>query len=70
MTKVEREQIGKNPEMICENPNCNNKTNSTHTRYCKKCSLRKTARDNRYKLDEENEIKIEDGQVGYILKLK
>ncbi len=62
-------QENKNPDKACENPNCDNKTNSEHTRYCKKCSIRRTARNNGYTLDEDTEIDMEDGQVGYILKL-
>ena len=61
------QQQTKNKEMTCQNPICNNKTNSNHTKYCKKCSIRRAAKNNGYVLDEEKEIEIEDNQVGYIL---
>ncbi len=60
----------KNRDKICQNPNCNNITNSEHSRYCKKCSIRHTARINGYELDEDTEIEMPNGQVGYILRLK
>lgn len=66
---INTEQESKNKEMKCQNPNCNNKTNSTHSRYCQKCSIRHTAKSNGYVLDEKNVIDLGD-KVGYILKRK
>jgi len=59
----------KNPKKICQNPNCNNKTNSEHSLFCGKCSIRHNARKAGYELDEDIEIDLPEGQVGYILRL-
>jgi len=56
----------KNPNKECQNPNCDNKTNSKHSMFCSKCSIRHHAKSNGYKLDEIKEIDLGD-QVGYVL---
>lgn len=61
-------QEKKNLKQICQNPVCDNKTNSPHSRFCKKCSLRHYAKQSSMELLEE-EIDL-GNEVGYILKRK
>ena len=60
----------KNPDKVCQNPKCDNATNSTHSNFCGKCSIRHNARINGYVLDETKEIDLGDGKVGYVLVRK
>lgn len=55
---------------ICKNPICENKVHNEYAGYCQKCSIRGNARREGYKLDENIEIDMGNGQVGYILRLK
>jgi hypothetical protein len=42
--------------MKCQNPKCSKETNSEHSKFCRKCSLRWNAKKSGYTLQEE-EIK-------------
>jgi hypothetical protein len=52
--------------MKCQNPNCDNETNSEHSKFCRKCSLRHQGKKAGYTLD-EREIEGED-YTGFVLK--
>lgn len=54
---------------ICKNPNCDHIVHNQFAGYCQKCSIRGNARKNGYVMDEENEIDMGNGRVGYILRL-
>lgn len=53
--------------MKCQNPNCSNETNASHSKFCRKCSLRWNAKQMGYTMQEE-EIELEDGTIAYLLK--
>ena len=52
--------------MKCQNPKCNKETNSEHSKFCKKCSLRWQGKQAGYTL-QEKEIEREDF-TGFVLK--
>lgn len=54
---------------ICKNPNCDNIVHNQFAGYCQKCSIRGNARKNGYTMDENIEINLGNGRVGYVLKL-
>ena len=52
--------------MKCKNPKCDKETNSEHSKFCRKCSLKWNAKKCGYVMQEQ-EIDLGDN-VGFILK--
>lgn len=63
---AQNNELGKNIGMKCQNPICDNETNSKHSRFCRKCSLRWNARRLGYTLQEQ-ELDLGDS-IGFVLK--